>query len=342
MPRRPTPTDPSPSARVTMQTVGRMAGVSQVTVSRALSDPDKVSARTLARIRQAIEQTGFVPNALAGALASSRSHLVSALIPSLTNITYTAFIKDFAEQLRGSDYQVLLSETGFVSEDEEAIIERHLSRRPDAILLTGISHSPRARRMLLGAGIPIVEIWDVTESPIDTCVGFSHQRAGEVAANYAADKGYTAAGCVTASDDRAIRRQVHFARSFTARTGVPVADHRLNDQASIAGGREGLARLVDAEGLGRGAIFCSSDIIAQGVLIEAQARGLRVPEDIAVIGFGDQDFAAHLDPALTTIRVDRVAMGLTAAELILSRLAGETPAKRIIDMGFEIVERGSA
>ena len=324
-----------------MEDVGRMAGVSQVTVSRALSDPSKVSKATLERIRDAIERTGFVPNAAAGTLASSKSKLISALIPSLTNVTYTSFVKEFSVQLRQHGYQVLLSETGFGLEDEEEMISRHLSRRPDAMLLTGITHSQMARRMRLSAKIPVVELWDVTDSPIDVCVGFSHREAGRAVAEYVATLAPAHVACLIANDERARRRQAAFSEAITTRTGDHSALLILDDPASLAGGRQGLSRLIDEQGFERGLVFCSSDLLAQGVLLEAQVRGLSVPEDIAVIGFGDQDFSAHLHPPLTTVRLDRQKMGSVAADAIIQRLKGRAGANVVYDLGFEIVIRGT-
>ena len=161
-----TPENRRPAARpaVTMEMVGRIAGVSQVTVSRALSDPSKVSLATLKKVQDAIAVTGFVPNALAGALASRRSRLVSTLVPSITNITYSSMVKTFGEEMRAHGYQIMLSECGFDPEDEEAAIITHLSRRPDAMLLVGTRHTANARKVLLAAGIPVVEVWDITEN----------------------------------------------------------------------------------------------------------------------------------------------------------------------------------
>lgn len=329
-------------SRVTMAAVGRMAGVSQVTVSRALSDPSKVSPEALRRIREAIEATGFVPNAVAGALASSRSRLISALVPSITNIIYTALIEEFSHRMREHDYQVLLSGCGFDREEEEVMISRHLSRRPDAILLTGINHTPHARRMLLGAGIPVVEIWDLTESPIDVCVGFSHQDAGREVAEFALEAGYTRACSIAANDDRAFRRAAAFAESFERKGGATVESVKLTGQASLAEGRRALSVLIERAAGPLGVVFCSSDLIAQGVLIEAYARGYDVPRDIAVIGFGDQDFAAHLEPPLTSVRVDRAKMGQDAASALLDRMDQKGIRKPAIDLGFSIVRRRSA
>jgi len=325
-----------------MAEVGRLAGVSQVTVSRALSDPSKVSVKTLQKIRDAIEITGFVPNALAGALASSKSKLITALVPSITNIVYSTMVKSFAERMRDDGYQILLSETGFDPEEEERLISAHLSRRPDAVLLTGISHSARARKVLLGAGIPVVEVWDLTDSPVDLCVGFSHVEAARAVADFAVEAGYRMAGSVSAGDERARRRSNAFTKRFSAATNSDVPEVIFNANASLARGREGLARLLDQEGFEGGVVFCSSDVLAHGLLIEARSRGLSVPGDVAIIGFGDQDFAAFTEPGLTTVRVDRLTLGRAAAEAVLDRLSGAHVPSNVIDVGFEIIRRESA
>ncbi|WP_232962609.1 LacI family DNA-binding transcriptional regulator [Paracoccus tegillarcae] len=328
---------------VTMATVGRMAGVSQVTVSRALSHPSKVSPDTLRRIQDAIRATGFVPNALAGALASRKSNLIAALVPSFTNIVYSSLLHGFSEIMRENGYQIMLSETGHDSEREQTLIETHLGRRPDGVLLTGVHHSPGARRMLIGSGIPVVEVWDISESPIDCCIGFSHPGTGLAAAEFAVEAGYRRAATVTAADARACRRRDAFAARFRELTGndVLTMDYAAGT-ATLQHGRAALTDLVDHQGFMDGVVFCSSDQYAHGLLTEAAARGLNVPGQIAVIGFGDQDFAAHTYPPMTTVRVDRGALGEAAAGALLQRFAKDQDARSVIDVGFELIRRGSA
>ncbi|WP_240989567.1 LacI family DNA-binding transcriptional regulator [Salipiger mangrovisoli] len=326
---------------VTMETVGRLAGVSQVTVSRALSDPSKVSPATLAKIQEAIAQTGFVPNALAGALASSKSMLISALVPSITNIVYSSMVKAFSEEMRREGYEILLSETGFNAEEEEKLIAAHLSRRPDAMFLTGIHHSAQARRMLLAAEIPVVEVWDITDSPIDFCVGFNHAETGRAAAEYARRKGFAQVGVVSAGDERAQRRGDAFVREWERGGGGRVYRAFFDATATLANGRAGLLRLLE-QGFTGGLVHCSSDLLAHGVMIEARARGLDVPGQIAVLGFGDQPFADAVEPPITTVRVDLAAFGRAAAQAMLGPLRGDRSGPAIIDLGFEIVERKSA
>ena len=326
---------------VTMEAVGRLAGVSQVTVSRALSDPSKVSPATLAKIKEAIAQTGFVPNALAGALATSKSMLISALVPSITNIVYSSMVKAFSEEMREEGYQILLSETGFGPEDEEKLISAHLSRRPDAMFLTGIHHSAQSRRMLLGAEIPVAEVWDITDSPIDFCVGFSHVETGRAVANFALKAGYRQVGTVSAGDERARRRCEAFVQEWQRHVPGEVPRAQFDAPATLANGRAGLRGLLE-KGFTGGLVHCSSDLLAHGVMIEAQSRGFDVPGQIAVVGFGDQEFAASVEPGITTIRVDMAAFGRAAAQSMLARLRGDTGGPPVIDLGFEVVQRGSA
>lgn len=325
-----------------MSDVGRLAAVSQVTVSRALSDPSLVSADTLARIHDAIRVTGYVPNALAGALASNRSNVISALVPSITNVVYSSLLHAFSKIMRERGYQLMVAETGFDPLQEEAVIATHLSRRPDAMLLIGVHHTPAARRMLLGAAIPVVEVWDITETPIDCCVGFSHIDAAAAAAQYAHARGYERAATVTAGDERAARRRDAFARRFQSLRNTPVVRVDFEGAASLGHGRQALETLLAGKTFPGGVIFCSSDQFAQGILVEAKARGLKVPQDVAVIGFGDQEFAPYTDPALTSVRVDRDKLGSAAAGALLTRFAKSTIVQAVTDIGFEIIERRSA
>lgn len=323
-----------------METVGRIAGVSQVTVSRALSDPKKVSAKTMQRIQDAIELTGYVPNMVAGALASKRSKLIAALVPSITNVIYGDLMQNFIDVIRGSGYHVLMAETGFSQEEEQAVVATMLSRRPDGVLLTGIHHSAGCKRMLLGAGIPVVEVWDLTESPLDVCIGFSHIKAGEAVARHAVERGYDKALIVSAGDERALRRKDSFAAQFGQLTGNVPIEVLYEAGATIERGRNGLSSGLE-KGFKNGIIMCSSDLLAHGVLIEAQVRGLRIPQDIAVIGFGNQNFSPFTLPALSTVEVNRPYLGKQAAEALVARIDNKPLPTKSIDIGFEIIARDS-
>ena len=346
MPRNPSP---SPARRrnalrgadnVTLGDVAKLAGVSPMTVSRVLNQPDLVSPETQLRVHQVIERTGYVPNLLAGGLASRRSRMVAALVPSITNGIFVETVQALTDRLWEDGYQVMLGLSGYPAMREDALLSAVLGRRPDAVCLTGIDHSTEVRKRLLAARIPIVETWDLTPTPIDMLVGFSHESVGTAVARHLVAKGYRRLGLVSADDDRALARRRGFV-SELARLRLPEPTETVFPAPStLALGRRSMAAMLDG-GSAPQAVFCSSDALAHGALEEARARGLDVPGELAVIGFGGLEFTKHTSPALSTVLIDRAAIGRIAAEVILARIEGGPARPRITDVGFEIVDRES-
>jgi len=256
----------------------------------------------------------------------------------MANSVHAETIRFFSDRLRDSGYQVILGETGYREDQEQSLITAVLSRRPDGILLTGTNHSKSSRRLLIGADIPVVETWDLTPTPIDVVIGFSHQQIGQAVAVYLLNKGYRKIGIVSAGDNRAKIRAQAFIETLARQGNVEAAASFVSQPTNFRLGREGLAHLLDS-GFSEGAVFCSSDTLAQGALAETQARGLLIPDQLAIMGFGDQPYAAYTYPALTTVRFDRAVMGRRAAEALLARINGDPVAESYIDIGFTILER---
>jgi LacI family gluconate utilization system Gnt-I transcriptional repressor len=326
---------------VTLDDVAKLAGVSSMTVSRVLNRPEAVSAETVEIVRKAIHTTGYVPNLLAGGLATNRTNLVAVIVPSVTSSLFSACIQSLTDRLDESGYQMLLGLSGYPGAREENLLRAILSRRPDALMLTGTSHSRQSRRQLRGARIPIVEIWDLARKPIDMAVGFSHEEVGRATAEFLLGKGYRRFAIIGADDERARLRWKGYMETMQANGVTEIPTILTPAPTNLSMGRDGLSHLL-ADGFGGGAVFCSSDSLAHGVLLEAQARQLSVPGDIAVVGFGDIDLAAFTAPALTTVGIDRFAVGRLAAELLLTKLGGGKVAQKVINVGFQIVERASA
>jgi LacI family gluconate utilization system Gnt-I transcriptional repressor len=321
--------------------VAQLARVSAITASRALNAPETVAPETLARVREAVARTGYVPNRIAGGLASARSRLVAAMVPTISG-PFVRSIESLTAALEEAGYQLILGQTGYAQSREDALLEAIISRRPDAIVLTGVVRSPLARKRLVASGIPVIETWDLTPTPIDMLVGFSHERAGAVVAEYLLSRGRKHLGVVSADDSRADRRTRAFcdaARVATGAAGCPV--ELMPAPGTVRGGRTAFAALIekhpDVDG-----VFCSSDLIALGVITEARARGIRVPEELGVVGLGDLEFAADVDPALTTVHIDGATIGREAANFIVRRARDESIPERVLDVGFELVTRQSA
>lgn len=325
---------------ITLDSVAEIAGVSAITVSRAINTPDKVAPETLEKVRKAIETTGYVPNLLAGGLASRSSKLIAAIVPSIANLVYSSTIRLFSKSLSKAGYQVILGDSGYPEVLEEELVRTILSRRPDGIFLTGVDHSPSCRNLLLAANIPIVETWDLTPSPLDIVIGFNHIDVGHAVAKFILSKNFKKVGFVTANDARALLRQRSTLEILGQHGVSDIYQTTVPAPTTMEYGRIG-ARQILEEGFDKGVIFCTSDTLAQGVLAEIQSREIAIPKTIAVIGFGDQVFAPHTYPALTTVRIDRERIGQEAAEALLSRIQNRPIKNRVIDIGFSIIERES-
>ncbi len=325
---------------VTLDVVAKIAGVSAITVSRAINKPEKVAPQTLEKVNRAIVKTGYVPNLLASALASRSSKLIAAIVPSIANLLYAETIRLFSNRCREAGYQVLLGDSGYPEVLEEELVAAILTRRPDGILLTGVDHSPACRNLLLSANIPIVETWDITPAPLDVVVGFNHVKVGQAVASFIKQKGYERVGFVTANDTRGVLRRQAAQQALEESGYKDFAIASVPAPTNMGLGRSGAKKLLD-NGFTSGVIFCSSDTLAQGVVAELQSRSFRVPADIAVIGFGDQIFSPYIHPPLTTVHIDRERIGREAVEALLARISGQQLETNIIDIGFSILERES-
>jgi len=329
------------SGGITLDDVAKLAGVAAITVSRALNTPDVVSRKTREKVRLAVERTGYVPNLLAGGLASNRTRLVAALVPTIAGPVFLETIQALTEALAESGYQLMLGQAGYHDSREDALIDAIVGRRPDGIVLTGIMHSANGRRRLLASGIPVVETWDLTPTPVDMLVGFSHEKAGAAIANYLHGRGYRRAALVTGDDQRANLRRTGFEGAWRALGGRAPRIISVPAPTTLGSGRAALAELL-ATGIRFDVVACSSDALAHGVITEAQSRGLCVPQDIAAMGFGDLAFARHAHPAISTVRIDGTAIGRQAARFIIDRAEGRQVERQVIDLGFALIQRDSA
>ncbi len=329
------------SGAITLRDVALLAGVAPITASRAVNTPDQVSPEVLKKVQDAIHRTGYVPNRVAGGLASSRSRLIAAVVPSIVVSVFVETIETLNNTLFESGYQLMLGQTGYSAQREEALLEAIIGRRPDGIFLTGIMRSSKGRTRLLASGIPVVETWDLTPTPIDMLIGFSHSDIGREVANFLMAKGRQRFALVSAGDERAMRRGAAFQSAVAQQNLRKVFVDNVGVSRTLKSGREALSRILsqvpDVD-----AIFCSSDLLAMGVLTEAKARGIDVPQQLSIVGFGDVPYVADMVPALTTVHINGIDIGRKAAGFLIARARGLVVEKPIVDVGFAIVRRDSA
>jgi len=307
----------------TMADIARKTGVSPMTVSRAFKSGSMINKDTRDAILKAAEDLGYVFDSTASNLRSQKTDFIAVTIPSINNANFADTVGGLSETLSVQGFQILLGYTNYDTEEEERLIEQLLRRKPQAIVVTGGKHTPRARKLLENANVPVIETWDVPAEPIGHFVGFSNANAVRAMVDHFVAVGYTRIAFIggdASRDTRGSDRRLGFIAALH--------DHGLDASRLIDAGvppismREGanaMARLL-AEFPDTEAVICVSDLSAFGALTECQRRGVAVPERIAIGGFGDYEIGGISVPALTTINARARQIGERTGLLILDLL----------------------
>lgn len=328
---------------VTMKDVADLAKVGTITVSRALRTPEKVSEAKRKRVQKAIEELRYVPDNTAGALSSSKSRVFGAIVSTINDSVFAQTLDGLSSTLRAAGYELLLTSTNYDPEVEEDALRTLLTRRPDGIVLTSTSHTDGVTELLKSVSIPVVEIWQLPSAPLDIAVGFSNFQAGYDMARHLIDSGrktITFLGGDGLRDERGRRRREGYTAALKAAGMAPIT-WPDKEQGTLSGIEVGAAFFEEyfSADLQIDAVMCVSDQVAMGVLCEARRRNFRVPDDLAVAGFGGFELAMPSGFDLTTIEVRGMEIGVATATALLDP---DTARKNnVIDLGYKLVKRGT-
>jgi len=326
-------TDPN-KRPLTLRDVSEASGVSEMTVSRVLRNKGDVSAATREKVQEAAKRLGYVPNKIAGALASQRVNLVAVIIPSLGNMVFPEVLSGISEVLENTELQPVVGVTDYLPEKEEKVLFDMLSWRPAGVIIAGLEHSDASRAMLAQAGVPVVEIMDIDGEPVDACVGISHRRAGRKMAEAIIEAGYRKIGFMGTKmplDHRARKRFEGFTRTL-AQSGIEITDQEFYSGGSaLAKGREMtetmLERTPDLDFL-----YYSNDMIGAGGLLYLMESGRKIPEDIGLAGFNAVELLEGLPQQLATMDACRSEIGHKAAEIIVARHQGQADVENTVSL----------
>ncbi len=303
---------------LTLRDVSEASGVSEMTVSRVLRNRGDVSDKTRAKVLEAARSLGYVPNKIAGALASNRVNLVGVIIPSLSNMVFPEVMMGISRVLDNSPLQPVVGVTDYEPEKAEKVIFEMLSWRPSGLIVAGLEHTDAARLMMQNSGIPIVEIMDVDGDAIDHCVGISHTRAGRKTAKEILERGYRKIGFLGTKmplDHRARKRFEGF-KAVLEENGISLAaEEYYSGGSALAKGRE-MTEAILAKQPDLDFLYYSNDMIGAGGLLFCLEKGLSVPSDIGLAGFNGVDLIDGLPRKLATMDSCRVEIGTIAAEII--------------------------
>ena len=313
------------SSKQGIRAVAAQAGVSTASVSRALNNPNSVSPQLRARIAEAVERVGYIPHAPARELSSRRSLTLGAIVPTIDNTMFARGIASLQKYLSSVGYMLFLTTSGYDLEVELQQARNLISRGVDGLVLRGDCHHESLRKMLADYAIPFINVGVYRPDRPYPCVGADNEGAAHRAAMHLIELGHRRIGIVSAlqrNNDRAGARVAGFHRAF-AENGIQIrpewhveVPYTLDDAREAARHLLGLRERPTA-------VVCGNDVIAYGVLLEAERSGFSVPRDLSVVGFDDLDWSRHLRPSLTTIQVPTGATWQRAGEYLVRRLAGE-------------------
>lgn len=324
----------------TAEDVAVAAGVSTATVSRYLANPTSVSEKRGTLIRMAIESLGYIPHGAAQALASQRSRTIGVIVPTLDNAIFAEGIQAFQWRLQEKGYTLFIASSDYSVDEELAQAERLVSRGVEGLMLVGAEHHPSLFELLEKKQIPYLYTWSFKPGIDHPCIGFDNYRASAKLTQFLIDLGhkqFAAIPGITRLNDRTKDRLAGCLDTLEKQGISLTADRIIECRYDLAESRQALRKLMKVEPKPT-AIVCGNDIIAMGALLEAQALGIRVPEDLSIVGFDDVAMASHIHPALTTMQVPSREMGTKAADYLLSRL-NEDPVADHIELEAKLVVR---
>ncbi|MGR0279331.1 gluconate operon transcriptional repressor GntR [Marinomonas dokdonensis] len=323
--------------RPTLQDVADLVGVTKMTVSRFIRNPDQVSGRLQSSIASALDELGYIPNRAPDILSKSKSRSIGVLLPSLANQVFSDVIHGVESVLEPAGYQTMLAHYGYSKEAEEAQITTLLSYNVDGLIISESYHTERVRKMLKVAGIPVIEIMDSASPAIEQAIGIDNQAAAYAMTKRMIQKGHD--------------KIVYFAARMDQRTLLKVAgyeaamqDHGLKPLCMSTGSassfslgerfmEETLEQHPDTNG-----VFCTNDDLAIGAIYACQKAGVTIPEQMGIAGFHGHDIAKVMTPRLATVITPREEIGRLAAEHLLARLDGAAVTEQSVDLDFKIEE----
>jgi LacI family gluconate utilization system Gnt-I transcriptional repressor len=322
---------------VRVEDVAREAGVSPITVSRTLSNPEKVREETRKKVEAAVAKTGYVLNRFASSLRSGRSTIISMFVSNLANPHFANAIQGCVDAFEGSRYHLLLAQTGYADVAQPDMLEEVLPFRPAAMIFAGPVESESVRAQLRAMDMPVMELWDYMPDPVDMLVGFSGAEGGRLLGQHFRERGYRKVAYVGRTTGRSRGSLDGFTEALGRNVDFVLA---LEGRLTIGDGMTALetiiAQLPDVD-----AIQFAGDVLAVGALLQARKMGIDVPGRVAIAGYGDLEFSPHVTPSLTTIHVSSYQMGLAAGQMLLRRLNKEEIGERVVKTPIHIELRDS-
>ncbi|MDG6881161.1 Gluconate utilization system GNT-I transcriptional repressor [Phocoenobacter uteri] len=321
--------------RPTLQDIASHLGITKMTVSRYLRNPDSVAEATRKKIAVAIEEFGYIPNRAPDILSNAKSHAIGVLVPSLTNQVFANVIKGIETVTDPAGYQTMLAHYGYSIKKEEQRIESLLSYNVDGLILSENHHSPRTLKMLKTANIPVIEIMECSEIGGYQAIGFDNVAAAQSMTETIINRGHKNIVYFCARMDKRTQLKMQGYQQAMQKHALTPRCIITEESSSFSLGakqlHQALKQYPDING-----IFCTNDDLAIGALFECQRLGIAVPKQIAIAGFHGHNVGQSMTPQLATVITPRLEIGKVAATQLLERLNNHPQQSHIINLGYQI------
>jgi LacI family transcriptional regulator len=325
------------SYKIDIFSVAKAAGVSAATVSRAMNHPDLVNPTTLRKVEKAIRKTGYVRNRAAQTIHGRRSATLGLVVPTVNYSIFAELVQSFNETVADLGFTLLLATHGYDLGAEYQVLRKLLEHRVDGIALIGLDHSEDTYRLLESRNVPVVAAWSYSGTSRISCIGSDNREAGHVAARHLLSFGHRRIGLVfppTQENDRA-RDRLEAVEALLRDAGIEVPDAwRVRSPYSVAHAKS-VCRALLSEHRGLTALICGNDIIAQGAISSAMQLGLRIPQDLSIVGIGDFAGSADMYPSLSTVQIPAQQIGVQAGQYLVESLA-KSGAAEIVRRKIEV------
>lgn len=321
--------------RPTLQNIADRIGITKMTVSRYMRNPESVSEATRKKIAAVSEELGYIQNRAPIMLSKSSSKVIGVLLPSLSNQVFSSFTQGIEAVTNAKGYEIIIAHYSYSEEIEESKIAFLLSYQVDGLILTSTEHSKRSLQMIKTAGIPIIEAMELPEQPIDIAVGLDHRAASYAAVKSMIDKGLKNIAYFGARLDNRTQLRMQGYDKALDEAGLEKFHILTHKRSCYTLGNELLSRAL-SECPTLDGVFCTNDDIAIGIILSCKERGIEVPEQLSIIGYNALDIGSAITPRLTSVSTPRYQIGEKSAELLLAAIEGERKERKVYDLGFTI------
>ena len=302
--------------------VAKAARVSASTVSRYFNHPELVKHATRRKIDRAVRKLGYIRNRAAQTIHGIRSGTIGVLVPTLDHAIFAEAVQAFSETVEEQGFTILLASHGYDQQREYAILRKFLEHRVDGIVLTGLEHDEAVFQLIDSQSIPTVLMWNYSETSKYPSVGADNEMAGRLIAEHILSLGHKRIACMfppMEGNDRA-KARYRAVLDVLDSGGITVPETwQLTTVYSISASKRDALVMLGAEDRPT-ALICGNDILATGALYAAAALGLRVPQDLSIVGVGDFKGSSEIEPALTTVRLPAPLIGREAGKALVSAI----------------------